>query len=146
MSEDAELPKALVKKIAKSKLTNLEISRIEKLDAEKKEGKEAKARDIQISKDALLALGESARVFIHYLTATGIFDLTIIKNLAYSYCKHLTLCLIANGQGLCFNTTKIGQPIQSIIVNLLLLCYCHRSHIFFVSSPEGFWCAVWKIA
>ena len=63
MSDDAELPKALVKRVAKAKLASLEKERAAA------DGKEAK--DIQISKDALLALSESARVFIHYLTATG---------------------------------------------------------------------------
>ena len=59
MSDDADLPKALVKKIAKSKLAAID----------QENGVEVK--DVQISKDALLALSESARVFIHYLTATG---------------------------------------------------------------------------
>ena len=66
MADDADLPRALVKRIAKAKLASLEK---EKASAEGKENKEG--RDIQISRDALLALSESARVFIHYLTATG---------------------------------------------------------------------------
>ena len=58
--EDADLPKALIKRIAKAKLARLDQA------AGKNPG-----RDIQISKDALQALSESARVFINYLTATG---------------------------------------------------------------------------
>lgn len=58
--DDAELPRALIKRIAKTSLTQVQTS----------EGK-TDIKDIQLSKDAILALGESARVFINYLTATG---------------------------------------------------------------------------
>ena len=61
--DDAELPKALIKRIAKTSLTHLQTS----------EGK-TEIKDIQLSKDAILALAESARVFINYLTATGQFQ------------------------------------------------------------------------
>jgi histone H3/H4 len=54
--DDAELPRALIKRIAKASLS---------------QQSNADGRDIQLSKDALLALSESARVFINYLTATG---------------------------------------------------------------------------
>lgn len=69
MSDDTDLPKALVKKIAKSKLVSLE-----------RDNGTQEVRDIQISKDALLALSESARVFIHYLTATGVTRLLCITS------------------------------------------------------------------
>ena len=58
--DDAELPRALVKRIAKTKLSQLD-SAAGRTDN----------REVQVSKDALLALSESARVFINYLTATG---------------------------------------------------------------------------
>lgn len=58
--DDTELPRALIKRIAKASLTHQQAS----------EGK-TDIKDIQLSKDAILALAESARVFINYLTATG---------------------------------------------------------------------------
>ena len=58
--EDTELPRALIKRIAKASLTQQQAN----------EGK-TDIKDIQLSKDAILALAESARVFINYLTATG---------------------------------------------------------------------------
>lgn len=60
--DDTELPRALIKRIAKNSLTQQQTS----------EGK-TEIRDIQLSKDAILALSESARVFINYLTATGMY-------------------------------------------------------------------------
>lgn len=54
--EDSDIPKALVKKIAKAKLTQLNPT---------------PGREIQVGKDAILALAETARLFVHYVTATG---------------------------------------------------------------------------
>lgn len=51
--QDADLPKALIKRIVKNKLS------------------EADGKDYQINKDALLAFGEAGKLFIHYLTATA---------------------------------------------------------------------------
>eukprot|EP00884_Botryococcus_braunii_P017171 jgi/Botrbrau1/4137/Bobra.0192s0011.1 len=63
-TDEPDLPKALVKKILKAKLASL--------DQEKKLGGSRKPTgEIQISKDALLACSESAKVFISYLTATA---------------------------------------------------------------------------
>lgn len=58
--DDTDLPRALIKRIAKASLTQVQTN----------EGK-TDVKDIQLSKDAILALSESARVFINYLTATG---------------------------------------------------------------------------
>ena len=58
--DDADLPKALIKRIAKAKLSKSEAA-----------AGRTDNREVQISKDALLALSESAKVFINYLTATG---------------------------------------------------------------------------
>ena len=59
--DDSELPKALVKRIVKSKLVP------ETGDA----GKDGEQKDVQINKDTLLALSESAKIFINYITATA---------------------------------------------------------------------------
>ncbi|RZC84068.1 hypothetical protein C5167_046849 [Papaver somniferum] len=48
-----ELPKAIVRRLVKEKLS------------------ESDAGDLQIHKEAILAFGESARIFIHYLSATA---------------------------------------------------------------------------
>ncbi|GAB4813672.1 hypothetical protein N2152v2_000718 [Parachlorella kessleri] len=59
-STDADLPKALVKRIVKGKLAQVDIAN----------GGDG-SRDFQVNKDALLAFCESGKVFIHYLTATA---------------------------------------------------------------------------
>lgn len=53
--EVEELPRANVKRIVKEKLAQL--------------GKEG-SDDLNVQKEALLAFSESARIFIHYLSAT----------------------------------------------------------------------------
>ncbi|XP_076939890.1 DNA polymerase II subunit B4-like [Bidens hawaiensis] len=55
VAEAEELPKAIVKRLVKDKLSQLS-----------KDG-----ADIQIQKDSLSAFSESARIFIHYLSATA---------------------------------------------------------------------------
>eukprot|EP01018_Ginkgo_biloba_P023010 Gb_13217 [translate_table: standard] len=55
-----ELPLAIVKRVVKAKLADLAN---DKGDPSKK--------DFSIQKDALLALSESAKIFIHYLSATA---------------------------------------------------------------------------
>jgi histone H3/H4 len=57
---DADLPKALVKRIVKGKLAQVDLAN----------GGDG-SREFQINKDALLAFCESGKVFIHYLTATA---------------------------------------------------------------------------
>lgn len=52
-SEAAELPKAIVRRIVKDKLSR------------------CSEEDMNIHKDALTAFSESARIFIHYLSATA---------------------------------------------------------------------------
>lgn len=58
---DTELPRSIVKRIVKAKLASLPASG----------GDGAKQRDVQVNKDAVLALSESAKVFISYLTSTA---------------------------------------------------------------------------
>lgn len=57
--DDTDLPKAVVKRLAKAALDNLDPSSGDH------------ARGVQVNKDALLALSESTKVFILYLTATA---------------------------------------------------------------------------
>jgi DNA polymerase epsilon subunit 3 len=57
---DETLPQAHIKRIVKAKLAELTAGE----DADKK-------RDITIQKEALVAFAESAKIFIHYLTATA---------------------------------------------------------------------------
>ncbi|KAI7846247.1 hypothetical protein COHA_000227 [Chlorella ohadii] len=59
--EDAELPKALLKRILKARLAEW--------DAQQNGGDGS--RDFQINKDALLACSEAAKLFIHYLASTA---------------------------------------------------------------------------
>ncbi|XVE79248.1 hypothetical protein DITRI_Ditri14bG0042700 [Diplodiscus trichospermus] len=54
VSEAEELPKAIVRRVVKDKLSDC-----------------SPDYDINIHKDALLAFAESARIFIHYLSATA---------------------------------------------------------------------------
>lgn len=61
MSEAEDLPKANVKRIVGAKLTEFQ----EQFAAEDKKG-----RAVQINKDALEAFVQSAKIFIHYLSAT----------------------------------------------------------------------------
>ncbi|PSC70901.1 DNA polymerase epsilon subunit 3 [Micractinium conductrix] len=58
---DAELPRALMKRILKARLAQW--------DAEVNGGDGT--RDFQVSKDALLACCEAGKLFIHYLAATA---------------------------------------------------------------------------
>eukprot|EP00242_Pyramimonas_sp_CCMP2087_P015850 CAMPEP_0198212350 /NCGR_PEP_ID=MMETSP1445-20131203/25693_1 /TAXON_ID=36898 /ORGANISM="Pyramimonas sp., Strain CCMP2087" /LENGTH=147 /DNA_ID=CAMNT_0043886773 /DNA_START=312 /DNA_END=751 /DNA_ORIENTATION=- len=61
MADTEDLPRAHVKRIVKNKLQELQA----KTDGEEKK------REIQVQKEALQALSESAKIFIHYLTATA---------------------------------------------------------------------------
>lgn len=56
--QEADLPKAVLKRLIKSKLQEYDKSR----------GGDG-TRDFQINKDALLAFGEASKLFIHYLTS-----------------------------------------------------------------------------
>lgn len=53
VSEAEELPKAIVRRVVKDKLSQC-----------------SSDADINVHKDALLAFSESARIFIHYISAT----------------------------------------------------------------------------
>eukprot|EP01024_Parvocaulis_polyphysoides_P055928 TRINITY_DN5801_c0_g1_i1.p2 TRINITY_DN5801_c0_g1~~TRINITY_DN5801_c0_g1_i1.p2 ORF type:complete len:206 (+),score=53.81 TRINITY_DN5801_c0_g1_i1:44-661(+) len=55
MSDDLELPKAVIKRIVKNKLSSLNDSSAEN------------RKDYQVNKDALLAFSESTKVFIQYV-------------------------------------------------------------------------------
>ncbi|KDD74652.1 hypothetical protein H632_c1157p1 [Helicosporidium sp. ATCC 50920] len=57
---DGEIPKALLKRLLKAKLSSLDAAR-----------GITSVKDAQLSKDVLLAFSEAARVFIHFLTATA---------------------------------------------------------------------------
>lgn len=58
-ADDVDLPKAVVKRLAKAALdANDAVAGVD-------------ARSLQVNKDALLALSESTKVFIMYLTATA---------------------------------------------------------------------------
>lgn len=54
MSESEELPRSIVRRVVKDKLSRC-----------------SEDGDISISKDGLLAFSESARIFIHYISATA---------------------------------------------------------------------------
>ncbi|XP_062083022.1 DNA polymerase II subunit B4-like [Humulus lupulus] len=54
VAEAEELPKAIVRRVVKDKLSHC-----------------AEDTDFNVHKDALLAFSESARIFIHYLSATA---------------------------------------------------------------------------
>ena len=56
--ESEDLPQANVKRVVKAKLQELSLAHL---------GEE---KDVPVSKDALLAFSESAKIFIHYLSAT----------------------------------------------------------------------------
>jgi DNA polymerase epsilon subunit 3 len=58
--QDADLPKALLKRLIKGRLQ----------EAERLRGGDA-SRDFQVNKDALLAFGEAGKLFVHYLTAAA---------------------------------------------------------------------------
>lgn len=100
MADDAELPRALIKRIAKGKLGQLDLAA----------GRSD--REIQVSKDALLALSESARVFINYLTATGCFrkesessrrlNAVLYPTVPYLVCANLCLMTsVRTGNDIC---------------------------------------------
>ena len=57
---EVDLPKSLLKRLIKTKLQ----------EVDKSKGGEG-TRDFQVNKDALLAFGEAAKLFIHYLTAAA---------------------------------------------------------------------------
>ena len=57
---EADLPKALLKRLITAKLQEVDRSR----------GGDG-TRSFQVNKDALLAFGEAAKLFIHYLTAAA---------------------------------------------------------------------------
>ncbi|KAG0498525.1 hypothetical protein HPP92_002827 [Vanilla planifolia] len=61
-----ELPRTIVRRIVKDKLSQISSSSRKKV----KSG-EGGADDMMLHKDALLAFAESTRVFIHYLSATA---------------------------------------------------------------------------
>ena len=65
ISEAEELPRTIVRRVVKEKLSH---------DGD----------DMSVHKDALLAFSESARIFIHYLSATYLFILFTLS-LSISY-------------------------------------------------------------
>ena len=67
ISEAEELPRTIVRRVVKEKLSH---------DGD----------DMSVHKDALLAFSESARIFIHYLSATYLF---ILLNLSLNFLLRL---------------------------------------------------------
>ena len=66
ISEAEELPRTIVRRVVKEKLSN---------DGD----------DMSVHKDALLAFSESARIFIHYLSATYLLFILFTLSLSISY-------------------------------------------------------------
>ena len=62
-AEVEELPKAIVRRLVKDKLAQI---------AAGTEGAEGGGADVIVNKDAMAAFAESARIFIHYLSATSV--------------------------------------------------------------------------
>jgi len=82
------LPQANVKRVVKEKLAELAH---EHFDDDRKE------KDVLVNKDALLAFSESAKIFIHFLSATYVRDYSLSLNLpplslSLSLCVSLSLC------------------------------------------------------
>lgn len=63
-SESEDLPQANVKRVVKVKLAEL---------AQAHFGEE---KDVPVNKDALLAFSESAKIFIHFLSATYVLSIS----------------------------------------------------------------------
>ena len=66
ISEAEELPRTIVRRVVKEKLSH---------DGD----------DMSVHKDALLAFSESARIFIHYLSATYLLFILFTLSLSISY-------------------------------------------------------------
>jgi hypothetical protein len=66
------LPQANVKRVVKEKLAELAHAHF---DDDRKE------KDVLVNKDALLAFSESAKIFIHFLSATYVRDYSLSLNL-----------------------------------------------------------------
>jgi DNA polymerase epsilon subunit 3 len=62
--QDAELPRALLKRLVKAALVDADTARGGGAAA-------AAPRDFQVSRDALLAFGEAGKLFVHFLTAAA---------------------------------------------------------------------------
>jgi hypothetical protein len=79
------LPQANVKRVVKEKLAELAHAHF---DDDRKE------KDVLVNKDALLAFSESAKIFIHFLSATYVRDYSLSLNLSVcvSLCVSLSLC------------------------------------------------------
>ena len=58
VTEAEELPKTIVRRVVKDKLSEVSTD----------------GGDVTLHKEALLAFSESARIFIHYLSATYVFS------------------------------------------------------------------------
>ena len=84
-SDDLDLPKALVRRLVKGKLSS----------------SDPDGKDVQLNKDALLAFSESAKVFITYLSST-----------ANEICKEAKRSTIrrASKQGSCAHVSRLALP------------------------------------
>ena len=75
VSEAEELPRTIVRRVVKEKLSNCS-----------EEG------DLSVHKDALLAFSESARIFIHYLSATYALS-SLSLNFSLYYYRPISLTM-----------------------------------------------------
>lgn len=64
-----ELPRTIVRRVVKDKLSELAASSSSRKGKNSKD-EEGEGEEMSVQKDALLAFAESARIFIHYLSAT----------------------------------------------------------------------------
>jgi hypothetical protein len=104
------LPQANVKRVVKEKLAELAHAHF---DDDRKE------KDVLVNKDALLAFSESAKIFIHFLSATYVRD--------YSLSLNLSLCL-----SLCFSLPLLLFCLLPSFVSPLEFCFgvCLPTHMF----------------
>lgn len=72
--ESEDLPQANVKRVVKSKLQELAL------------GHYGEERDVAVNKDALLAFSESAKIFIHFLSATYV-GFTFLCNAVHDHIR-----------------------------------------------------------
>jgi hypothetical protein len=86
MSED--LPRAIVKRIVKAKMLEIAAARFDD---------ERTSRDLPVHKDALMGFSESAKIFIHYLSATYVHSSYTMQP------SWVSLNVVAAKNGLCYN-------------------------------------------
>jgi DNA polymerase epsilon subunit 3 len=106
------LPQANVKRVVKEKLAELAHAHF---DDDRK--------DVLVNKDALLAFSESAKIFIHFLSATYVRNYPLSLNLPPSLCLSLSLC---------FSLPLLLFCLLPSFVSPLEFCFgvCLPTHVF----------------